>query len=233
MISINRSYKTTSMTEMKVVSYIPIKLNNQRTPGKNIKEFDDGTPLCNFMFDTIAKVDGIDEKYCFCSDEIIKEYLPKEIKFLKRSTDLDQNTTQCHEIIKAFLDIVDTDIIVLTHVTCPFVKKETIEKCIEAVKSGKYDSAFSVARVREFMWKNNQPLNFDASCAVKTQDLEPIYKETIGVYVFRKDMFLKTNRKVGLNPYLCEVGDYEDIDIDYPCDFAIANAVWMNILKKR
>ena len=218
---------------MKVVSYIPIKLNNQRTPGKNIKEFDDGTPLCKFMFDTVSQVKGIDERYCYCSDEAIIPYLPNEIHFLKRSKDLDQSTTQCHEIIRSFLNDVDTDIIVLTHVTCPFVKKQTIEACINAVKSGEYDSAFSVSRIREFMWRDGKPLNFDASCAVKTQDLEPIYKETIGVYVFTKDMFLKTNRKVGLKPYFCEVGDYEDIDIDYPCDFEIANAIWMNILKKR
>ncbi len=44
-------------------------------------------------------------------------------------------------------------------------------------------------------------------------------------------MFLETNRKVGLQPLLVEVGDYEDIDIDYPSDFAIANAIWMNILR--
>ena len=30
---------------MKVVALVPIKMNNERTPGKNTKRFHDGTPL--------------------------------------------------------------------------------------------------------------------------------------------------------------------------------------------
>lgn len=218
---------------MKVASYIPIKFNNVRTPGKNIKEFDDGTPLCQFMFNTIAQVTGIDEKYCFCSSEEIKKYLPEEIRFLKRSEKLDSSSTQCHEIIKEFISLVDADIYVLTHVTCPFVKAETIERCIEKVKSGKYDSAFTAAKIQDFLWKEGKPLNFDPEYAVRTQELETIYKESIGCYVFTKDMFLRSNRKVGFNPYIYEVDAYEEMDIDYPEDFEKCNAVYMNILKSK
>lgn len=218
---------------MKIVSYIPIKLNNVRTPGKNTKEFDDGTPLCSLMFNTISQVKGVDEKYCFCSSEEIKKYLPDEIQFLKRSEKLDSSSTQCHEIIKEFIDHVDADIYVLTHVTSPFVKVETIEQCIAQVKSGKYDSAFTAAKVQDFLWKNGEALNFDPGYAVRTQELETIYKESIGCYVFTKDMFLNSNRKVGFNPYICEVDAYEEMDIDYPEDFEKCNAVYMNILKKQ
>ena len=34
---------------MKTVIMIPIKLNNERVPGKNIKRFADGTPLMSFI----------------------------------------------------------------------------------------------------------------------------------------------------------------------------------------
>ena len=34
---------------MKVVALVPIKMNNERTPGKNTKQFDDGTPLIQFI----------------------------------------------------------------------------------------------------------------------------------------------------------------------------------------
>lgn len=30
---------------MKIVSFTPVKLNNERVPGKNTKRFKDGTPL--------------------------------------------------------------------------------------------------------------------------------------------------------------------------------------------
>lgn len=216
---------------MKIVAYVPIKLNNERTPGKNIKEFEDGRPLCSFMFNTLTHVRGIDSVYCYCSSEQIIEYLPKEINFLKRPEQLDSSETQCHDIIRSFLEEVDADIIVLCHATCPFVKASSIEKCIEMVKSGRYDSAFTAEVLREFLWENGKPMNFKPEFAVRTQELPSIYKESIGCYVFTKKMFYETNRKVGLVPYLCEVDKYEAIDIDYPDDFKIANAIYMNILK--
>lgn len=216
---------------MKVAAYVPIKLNNERTPGKNTKLFDDGRALCTFMFNTIANVKGIDEAYCFCSDERIKEYLPDGVNFLKRSDSLDTSATQCHEIIRAFLNEVDADIVVLCHATCPFIKVESIEKCIKMVKTGDYDSAFTVSQIRDFLWKDGEPLNFNPGFAVKTQDLPEVYKESIGCYVFTKEMFMSSNRKVGFKPYLCPIDAYEEVDIDYPEDFEIANAIYMRILK--
>ena len=73
---------------MKVVSFIPIKLNNQRLPGKNTMLLN-GKPTCNYIFDTISKIDTIDEKYVYCSDERIKTYMPENLIFLKRDSYLD------------------------------------------------------------------------------------------------------------------------------------------------
>ena len=211
---------------MKVVAYVPIKLNSIRLPGKNIKTLSDGTPLCKLLFRTLAAVNNIDDKYCFCSDEKIIDYLEPEIQFLRRSEKLDQDSVRCDEIIRSFVDIVDPDIIVLTHVTSPFLSVKTIEDCVDKVVSGKYDSAFTVARVREFLWENGQPLNFDASCTPRSQDLPEIYRETNGVFVFTRDVFEKKNRRVGDMPYLCVIDFPEIIDINEPSDFMVADAVY-------
>lgn len=64
----------------KIVSFIPIKLNNQRLPGKNLLLLN-GRPTCQYIFDTIAKVDTIDEKYVYCSDEAIMDYMPDGLNF--------------------------------------------------------------------------------------------------------------------------------------------------------
>lgn len=41
---------------MKTVAFVPIKLNNQRTPGKNIKKFDDGSSLITVFLRNLIKV---------------------------------------------------------------------------------------------------------------------------------------------------------------------------------
>ena len=72
---------------MKVVSFIPIKLNNQRLPGKNTMMLN-GRPMCDYLFETISNVDSIDEKYIYCSDEAIKPYIapyePRGLRFFEK-----------------------------------------------------------------------------------------------------------------------------------------------------
>ena len=62
---------------MKTVAFVPIKLNNERFPGKNLKEFSDGTPLINVLLNKLVhlKEKTIDEIYVYCSDEQIIKYL--------------------------------------------------------------------------------------------------------------------------------------------------------------
>lgn len=73
----------------KVVAFVPMKLNNERLPGKNTKAFKGGKPLLTYILNTLTKVEGIDETYVYCSNEEVKKYLPNGIKFLKRSESLD------------------------------------------------------------------------------------------------------------------------------------------------
>lgn len=61
---------------MKVVLFIPIKLNNQRLPGKNLMDLN-GKPMCDYIFQTVKQVSNIDEKYVYCSDEKIQNYMPE------------------------------------------------------------------------------------------------------------------------------------------------------------
>ena len=53
---------------MKVVALVPIKLNNQRLPNKNILDLG-GKPMCYYMTENLLNVEGIDEAYVYCSDE--------------------------------------------------------------------------------------------------------------------------------------------------------------------
>ncbi len=55
---------------MKTVALIPIKLNLQRLPHKNILPIA-GHPLCWHIVNTLLQVKDIDEVYIFCSDEAV------------------------------------------------------------------------------------------------------------------------------------------------------------------
>ena len=74
---------------MKTVAFVPIKLNNQRTPGKNIKKFDDGSSLITVFLRNLIKVKSFDDVYVFCSNPKIKEYIVPGVKYLERPVYLD------------------------------------------------------------------------------------------------------------------------------------------------
>ena len=95
---------------MKIAAFVPIKLNNERTPGKNTKRFSDGTPLITHFLKTLVKVKEIDELYVYCSNEEIKEYLVPNVQYLKRPEWLDTKEATPQDIIRCFMQQVDADI---------------------------------------------------------------------------------------------------------------------------
>jgi len=209
---------------MKVVSFIPIKLNNQRLPGKNLMDLD-GRPMCDYIFNTVSKVKNIDERYVYCSDEAIIPYLNDNLIFKKRDAYLDGFQVKGLEIIDYFVRDVDADIYVLTHVTQPFTKVQSLENAIEQVASGKYDSAFSAVEVKDYCWYQNKPLNYDMKDIVTTQNLEPIYVETGAFFIFTKEMNLRIRQRIGQRPYMHIVDSFEAVDVDTKEDFEMAQAV--------
>lgn len=206
---------------MKIVAFVPIKLNSQRVKNKNILPLG-GYPLCWHIFHTLLGVEGIDAVYCYCSDESIRRYLPERVTFLKRDPVLDGQLVKGFEIYERFIQDVDADVYVLCHATSPFIKAETIGRGIRAVREGGYDSAFSARRIQTFAWYRGEPLNYDINDVPRTQDLEPLFVETSAFFIFQRDVFVQHRRRIGFHPYLCETSEIESVDIDEPEDYVLA-----------
>lgn len=217
---------------MKTVALIPIKLGSKRVPGKNIKPFFDGTPLMHFIQRACLDAKTIDEVYVYCSDEAVKEYLLPGVRFLQRPAYLDGDSINANDFIREFMKSVEADIYVNAHTTSPFAKPETIDDLVKHVASGEYDSAFCAEAFRTFMWQDGKPINFEPDHFPRTQDLPVIYGETSIAYVFTRESFLKHDRRLGSHPFIKEVDKIEAMDIDYPEDFAICDAIYKEIAKK-
>ena len=209
---------------MTLVAIMPIKMNNERCPGKNTRLLGD-KPLLQWELDSLKATSLCDSINVFCSSENIMPFLPESINFIKRPEYLDLPTSNFSQIFTCFMEQHDADIYVYAHATAPFITTETMKQCIEAVKSGKYDSAFCALKLQDYLWQDGEPLNFDATNLPRTQDLKPIYQETSGVYVFTKEVFEKYHRRVGVKPFIKEVTFKEAVDIDNPEDFDLAEAL--------
>lgn len=209
---------------MKIEAIMPIKLVNERCPGKNTRLLG-GKPLLQYELNSLKETGLVSNINVFCSDEAIVPFLPEGVRFVKRPTYLDLPTSNFTQIFDAFMLEHDADIYVYAHATAPYITVDTMKQCIEAVKSGKYDSAFCAIKLQDYLWQDGKPLNFDASNIPRTQDLKPIYQETSGIYVFTREVFKKYRRRIGKKPYVKEVSFKEAVDIDNPEDFDLAEAL--------
>ena len=206
---------------MKTVAFIPIKMNSQRLPHKNILPVA-GHPLCWHLCDSLLKAKGIDEVYVYCSDEDIKNYIPEGIIFKQREKWLDGDKIKGFDIYREFIKEVDADVYVLAHTTSPFIKVASIENALSHIISGDNDSAFSAERIQTFAWYKGKPINYDLNDVPRTQDMEPIWVETSAFFMFKKEIFTVHNRRIGYNPYIQEVSGIEAVDIDEKKDYELA-----------
>lgn len=215
---------------MKTVAWVPIKLNNQRLPGKNTKLLA-GKPLCTYMLETLASIKELDEIYVYCSNEEIIDYLPAGVKFLKRPEYLDGAMIGHYEIVESFIKDIHADIYLNAHVTNPFVKKENIEIGLQKVLSGVHDSAHTVQRLNKPLWYRGEPFNFTKTKMFRNQDIEPMYID-MNLCIYRKEVFTEQKSRYGKNPYFIELDAVEAIDIDYPEDFMFAETLYKTFLQK-
>lgn len=209
---------------MKTVAFVPIRLNSQRVEGKNLRLLG-GEPLLCHILRALLHTERIDEIYVYCSNETIRPLLPDGVRFLRRDERLDRDTTLGREIYDAFTAEVDADLYVLAHATSPFIRSETIDGALEKVQSGEYDSAFSAEKIQTFAWYEGRPLNYSLENIPRTQTIEPVYAETSAFFIFPRALWCERRRRIGDRPYMAVVDRIEGLDIDYPEDFAIAEAI--------
>lgn len=212
---------------MRIVGIIPAMLGTDKVPFQNIKELG-GIPLVNYTVRTMNKVNVIDDIVIFASEPSICDYIFQGLKYkyLERPGYLDDREAKTQDIITEFLKRDDADIIVLCHIISPFLKPETITECIEKVKSGENNSAFTAVEIKKFCWFKGKPLNYSLSVPTpRTQDIEPLIAEQGHLYVFRREIFEKTGQRIDHNPHIKIIDHFEAHEISSLEDFKVAELI--------
>ena len=211
---------------MKFVGYVTVRLNSKRVPFKSIRKLN-GVPLVSNTISILNRVDSISETILYCSQDSIRDYIDSELRyiFIKRPIHLDGDNITFNDILETIIDKIDGNYIVFLSCTSPFVKPETIQDMIDKIETGDYDSAFLATELYSFCWFDGKPLNYKLDSVPRTQDLEPVIKETSSLYIFSKELFKKHKRRIGFKPYIKIVDIFEGWDIDTMDELRIAEYI--------
>lgn len=213
---------------MKVVGFIPFLLGyqgSQSAVSNRIMRKLGGRYIINYSIDLLNRSKNIFETVVFSSNPNVLEYIEDSLEytFLKRDELLDAENVTIDEIIAAFLNKTDADVVVLLHPNSPFLSIKTLDECIKKVVFEEYDSAFVAYEFRKFSWFNGSPLNysFDAPTP-KPSEIKPVFIELSSLYVFTREAFEIKHKRIGEKPYMCCINHFEGHEANSPEDHDIA-----------
>ena len=163
-----------------------IKEQSKRIPDKNFAEIK-GSPL---WWHLLSELEGLDITVNTDSEKFIHQLIGsnlssiKVVKRLQKHIDWenDENTdsSPVEDMLFDFCKTIDrSEIVVLTHITSPFLKKQTILDAIDVLQNNdRAKSIHSIHQVQDFVWLKQgdeaTPINFCTDRVQRTQDLSPM-----------------------------------------------------------
>ena len=209
---------------MRTTIVIPAKGTSERVASKNLYNLN-GKSLVFRACEKALKCKLVDTVFLDTeSDEIKKNVLSLQeygLQIIDRPEYLANNNTDGNELVAFEKDYVkDCDLFLHTYSTSPLLTYKTIDKCIEKFQKEyeNYDSFFTARPIREYIWSDEGPVNFDLKDLPNSKDLNGYYKETHGLYGIKMDVLQKINRRLGEKVLPIEISEKESLDIDYYTD---------------
>ncbi len=214
----------------KITAVIPIRSGSQRVKDKNLRPFAN-TNLMELKIKNLLQVPEIDEIIVNTNSEeainIVESNYGERVKTHRREEYYASSACSGSEFFRHLGEVTDTDIFIYSPCTSPFVKPETFTKCINAyLNRGDYDCISTVSSVKEFLWLDGKPLNYDPLNAPNSQDLPDVVALNFGVTVVGRDDLIRNRNIIGKSPNFVKTSDIEAIDIDTPLDFYIAEQIY-------
>ena len=86
-----------------------------------------------------------------------------------------------------------------------------------------------MSAVKEFLWLDGQPVNYDPAHAPNSQNLPDVVALNFGVTVVRREDLIINSNIIGSRPRFVRTDEIEAIDIDTPLDFYIAEQLYKKL----
>lgn len=216
---------------MKVAALIAARSGSMRVKNKNIRPFA-GSTLLEVKIEQLKRISNIDEIVVNSNDDEILSIAEKAgVKTVRRDPYYASNSVSMSDVYRNMAENMDCDVIVYANCTNPVIKDETIYDIVEFYKqhSDQYDSVNSAHLLKEFMFRDNLPINYDLRHQPRSQDLPDISALNFAVNVLSKETMIDCKNVVGCKPFLYNIDQVEATDIDNPIDFFIAEQIFTKV----
>jgi CMP-N-acetylneuraminic acid synthetase len=213
---------------MSLKALIAVRSGSVRVPNKNIRPFA-GSNLLELKIHQLKRLKNLDGVVVNSNDDnmlAIARQLGCEC--VKREELYASNDVSMSEVYKNMAENFPGDTVAYTNVTNPLIKDKTLFEIIEAYKrfSTIYDSVNTAHYIKEFLFQNNAPINYELKNQPRSQDLPDILALNFACNVLTKETMIKCKNVVGETPHIYAISELEATDIDNEIDFEFAEYVF-------
>ena len=218
-----------------LVAVVPARKGSQRVKNKNFKPFC-GKNLLIHKIEVLKKINQIDEIIINTdSDEAIKIAKDLGVSFKRREKYYASSECTNSEFWSHIAETTDSNFIMFTNCTSPLIKEETYIKIIDSFETSKSrnDSINTVTEIKEYLYLDNKPLNFNPSKAPNSQNLPEIVKLNFAVNILSKEHMFKMKSLIGNKPLFHKLDDIEGFDINSNYEFEFAEYLFKKYSKNK
>ncbi len=203
-----------------------IKEDSKRIPNKNFVDVN-GHPL---WWHLLSELEGLDVTVNTDSQKFIKQLEEsnlKSISVIKRhqkhvdwENDKSIDSSPVEDMLFDFCETLDrSEIVVLTHITSPFLKKQTIFDAVDMLLNDQNSkSIHSVHKIQDFVWvkKENEasPVNFQTDRVQQTQDLSPIFVSKGAFFIAKAGDILDQKKRLPEPLLFFSLDHVQSVEID-------------------
>ena len=213
-----------------ITAIVPVRKGSQRVKNKNFKPFSNSN-LLEIKLNTLKQIKTID-KIVVSTDSIIAIEAAKRLGVEYHERDSYYASSECSnsEFFENLAENIKGDYLMYAPVTAPLIKIKTYYDFINRFYNviDTHDSMLTACYIKDHMWLDNKPLNYDPQNSPNTQDLPNILKLTYGLSIIKREIMLSSKNVVGKKPNFYILEDPETIDIDTPLEFEFAQYLYNN-----
>jgi CMP-N-acetylneuraminic acid synthetase len=219
-----------------IVALLGVRAGSKRVSNKNGREFADSN-LLTIKIETLKQVRGLSRIIVNSeSPELLAVARKAGADTILRDPQFATDHVLTSDYYQHIAENCVCDVILSATVTTPFVEPESYESGIETYLSlinSDYDSATSCFPLKEFLYKDGKPLNYDPAKQIRSQDLPDIVSLNYGFSIINRQKMIEYKNIVGKRPFFVKLSKIESIDIDTPEDFFIAETLYQALRVKR
>ena len=206
-----------------ITAVIPVRQGSQRVKNKNFREFA-GKSLLEHKIDVIKKLPVNDIIINTDSEYAIELAKSRDVKYHRREPYYASSECTNSEFWSHIAETTDSNFIMFTNCTSPLIKEETYIKIIDSFETSKSrnDSINTVTEIKEYLYLDNKPLNFNPSKAPNSQNLQEIVTLNFAVNILSKELMFKRKSLIGNKPLFYKLDDIEGFDINSNYEFEFA-----------